>query len=300
MKNLIKYDLYEEENPYDLTKDQVDFLNKHAGDWELNLETGLVDCHTFNCIESDIIDFKGINFGECRASFVCRNNKLKSLEGSPKKVGGGFDCSNNNLSSLEGAPSIIYGNFKCTGNFITSLENGPKDVTGDFNCEDNQIKTLKDSPKIVGGSFNCNKNELISLEGAPNSIFGNFRCSQNKLTTLEKGPKKVTGSFICMHNKLTSLKGLPEKMGELLDCRKNPLKSLEYLPLEIGDIYSDFEESTVEIIRKYNKPGTNYSEILIKIWSQLPDQDKKKLVSGLPNSSFGNTIKTANKFGMNI
>ncbi len=36
-------------------------------------------------------------------------NKLTSLEGAPKEVGGDFVCSKNKLTSLEGAPKEVGG-----------------------------------------------------------------------------------------------------------------------------------------------------------------------------------------------
>jgi hypothetical protein len=45
--------------------------------------------------------------------FYCLDNKLTSLKGAPKQVGGNFDCSENKLTSLAGAPQEVGGDFGC-------------------------------------------------------------------------------------------------------------------------------------------------------------------------------------------
>jgi hypothetical protein len=42
-----------------------------------------------------------LKFGIVSANFYCYNNRLTTLEGSPREVGGNFDCHNNQLTSLE-------------------------------------------------------------------------------------------------------------------------------------------------------------------------------------------------------
>ena len=84
-------------------------------------------------INGDTIDVEGIvdlshgkleklplKFGTVTRNFSCSNNNLTSLEGAPKRVGGGFWCYNNNLTSLKGAPKEVGRFFYCHRNKITS------------------------------------------------------------------------------------------------------------------------------------------------------------------------------------
>ena len=77
--------------------------------------------------------------------FKCR--KLKSLLGSPSKVGKGFYCySCSSLKSLEGAPREVGSCFDCSS------------------CEN--LKTLRGGPEKVGGEvwcWNCKNLMIIGL-----------------------------------------------------------------------------------------------------------------------------------------
>ena len=67
-------------------------------------------------------------------SFYCYNNRLTSLDGSPKTVGGSFYCYNNLLISLAGAPSSVGENFYCYNNpvkFTREQVRAVCDVKGD-------------------------------------------------------------------------------------------------------------------------------------------------------------------------
>ena len=87
-------------------------------------------------------------------------NSLKSLDGSPKKVGRDFYCFNcNSLTSLKGAPKEVGGCFYCLYcRHLTSLKGAPKKVDGDFNCYGCAGKfTIEDVKKIsiVKGKIRC-------------------------------------------------------------------------------------------------------------------------------------------------
>lgn len=75
-----------------------------------------------------------INFG--------RDSYLKSLENSPREIGGNFNVSNAKLQSLKGSPDFIGGNFYCHNNNITSLEYFPKFVGGNVEIFSNPIESL--------------------------------------------------------------------------------------------------------------------------------------------------------------
>jgi hypothetical protein len=72
-------------------------------------------------------------------NFTCFSNRLTSLEGAPKKVGGEFDCFNNKLTSLKGAPQEIGWDFNCSDNDISSLEGAPPSIGGDIDSGGNAI-----------------------------------------------------------------------------------------------------------------------------------------------------------------
>jgi hypothetical protein len=69
--------------------------------------------------------------------FSCANNKLTSLNNSPKTVGGSFYCGHNQLISLKGAPTYVGNNFVCSNNKLTSLDGVPKFVGENFICRFN-------------------------------------------------------------------------------------------------------------------------------------------------------------------
>ena len=137
----------------ELTQEQKKWLDPCIkGTWALNPQTGLVDVDgSFYRMETSITDLRGIKFGNITGDFICCDNYITSLEGSPQKVGGDFNCSHNELTSLEGSPQEVDGFFKCYGNSLTDL---------------------KGAPQKVGGGFICYKNRLTSLEGLPQEITG--------------------------------------------------------------------------------------------------------------------------------
>ena len=85
-----------------------------------------------------------LKFNKVNGYFICSNNKLKSLEGSPKEVNGYFDCHHNRLTSFEFSPRIIRECFYCYNNNIKSFEYFPSFVKNNFYCFDNPIKEVWD------------------------------------------------------------------------------------------------------------------------------------------------------------
>ena len=79
-------------------------------------------------------------------------------------VSGYFICPNNYLTSLKGSPRIIGHNFSCTNNNITSLIDGPDTVGGYYYCNNNNLESLIGSPK-TNERFVCFGNHLKSLDG---------------------------------------------------------------------------------------------------------------------------------------
>jgi hypothetical protein len=110
MRYLRDYRLFESSDG--LTDEQRKFLYSVAHRrWSVNRE-GLVDVKgSFLCDSQGLEDFLGIRFGKVSVGFRCRANQLRTLEGSPRGVGGNFYCYRNPLISLEGAPEVIRGYF---------------------------------------------------------------------------------------------------------------------------------------------------------------------------------------------
>ena len=76
-----------------------------------------------------------VKFGKVTDYFFCSYNKLRSLEGCPKWVGGYFSCDNNNLTSFKGAPKFVGGDFFCQNSKLTSLKGSPNYIGSDFDCD---------------------------------------------------------------------------------------------------------------------------------------------------------------------
>ena len=131
MRYLRDYKLFESRDG--LTDEQRRFLDRIApGRWSVNSE-GLVDIEgTFWCEGEEVEDFLGIRFGKVSVSFSCYDNQLKTLEGSPRKVGEDFGCSENQLRTLEGSPRLVGGGFYCYRNPLISLEGAPEVIGGEF------------------------------------------------------------------------------------------------------------------------------------------------------------------------
>jgi hypothetical protein len=111
MKYIRDYKLFENMNS--LTDEQRKFLDNFTrGTWSVNNE-GLVDIKgSFLCGNEGLEDFLGIRFGKVSGHFYCWGNQLRTLEGSPRKVGEDFNCADNPLISLEGAPEVIKCDFR--------------------------------------------------------------------------------------------------------------------------------------------------------------------------------------------
>ena len=117
MKYLDNYKVFE--NGTNLTQEQIDFLNDCTqGEWKVDPDTGLIDVQgSFDCDGKNLDDFKGLKFGKVSGYFSCNNNNLKTLDGSPREVGGNFWFGGNPLISLEEAPSKV-GDYFVLYNFF--------------------------------------------------------------------------------------------------------------------------------------------------------------------------------------
>jgi hypothetical protein len=124
---------------------------------------GSIDVNGNVSLDSNRLDKLPLRFGRVTGYFLCYDNQLTTLEGSPREVGGDFNCSYNQLTTLEGGPREVGGNFYCHDNQLTTLEGSPREVGGNFNCYDNQLTTLEGGPREVGGDFYCYENTIYSV-----------------------------------------------------------------------------------------------------------------------------------------
>lgn len=142
-----------------------------------------------------------VNFRRVDGDFICADNPITSLEGSPTEVDG-FCCIGTEIKNLVGGPKIVKTNYACNGNQLESLEGSPENVGESFICMDAGLKSLKGGPKTVGGFFDCSWNNLKSFDGAPKKVGGEFSCIHNN-PPITKEQKKLlmstvtAGSFDC-------------------------------------------------------------------------------------------------------
>lgn len=127
----------------------------------------------------DLTEFP-IQFGKVSGNFVCSNNNLTTLKGSPYKVGKDFSCFKNNLTSLEYGPKIVIGSYNCNANLLTTL------------------KGIANNPINI----HCEHNHLTNLFGISKAIKGIINISHNKITTLS-GTQLETEILVCINNPIS-------------------------------------------------------------------------------------------------
>jgi len=99
------------------------------------------------------LEYLPLKFNYVSGNFVCSDNKLKTLEGSPQTVGGYFFCFENELKTLEGSPQTVGGTFNCSYNELITLEGSPQTVNGNFLCFGNELKDLEYFPEVSGNVY---------------------------------------------------------------------------------------------------------------------------------------------------
>ena len=105
-------------------------------------------------------------------------------------VSGHFLCSNNYLTSLKGSPRIIGHNFSCTNNNITSLIDGPDTVGRYYYCNNNNLESLIGSPK-TNERLECFGNPLKSLDGYKGELDLLFCHNKDILVSKFKRKEKI-------------------------------------------------------------------------------------------------------------
>ena len=80
-----------------------------------------------------------LKFGKVSGDFLCHNNKLTSLSGSPREVGGYFICSDNQLESLSGISKYISFGIYCENNKLRDVQGIKDGWRGTFYVEGNPV-----------------------------------------------------------------------------------------------------------------------------------------------------------------
>ena len=104
-----------------------------------------------------------LNFNIVNTFFDCSLNKLTSLKGCPKKVGGDFYCQINDLISLEGSPELINETFDCGYNYLITLTGGPRKVEKNYYCKNNNLINMKGFPENFRGRMNIENNPIYEI-----------------------------------------------------------------------------------------------------------------------------------------
>jgi len=118
---------------------------------------------------------------------------------------GYFDSDNNKLTSLEGSPKRVEYAFRCSNNRLTSLVHSPIYVGSDYVIEGNkQITSLEglENTHIGGDLLVWGCDILYSLEGYPKSL-GDFYCDGTPISPIyRKFIKEPYPDYIKKFNKL--------------------------------------------------------------------------------------------------
>lgn len=200
---------------------------------------------------------KSFIWGTVEGDFVI-GEYTKSLEGSPKVVGGNYICSYSLIPSIKGGPEIVKGNFECIRcKKLTSLEGAPKKVDGDVTIILlEKIKDLQGLPKEVGGNFECSYCILDSFKGCPEIIHGDCVIGENSFSDPTYFPKEVYGNLVW--NQSMEIKNI------YTDVKKDIYLGVNarYNADKKGDeYYGDIPKSKIKSYKEYNNP--NYKPHLV-------------------------------------
>lgn len=109
-----------------------------------------------------------LKFNNVYGDFNISFNKITNLINSPIYVSGHYIANNNKLTSLEGSPKGVDGNFSIYNNDdLKSLKGCPKRVGGDFCANECSLKTIKYISNHIGGDIYLGNNELKSTKYIP-------------------------------------------------------------------------------------------------------------------------------------
>jgi len=105
-----------------------------------NLPDGLVIKDDLDISGLGLIDLPDLSKITVKGNFLCYNNKLVSLAGSPKVVEGHFMCINNQLTKLDGLSEKIGGDLWCEDNPLTSLQKAAERVGNNIYADESILE----------------------------------------------------------------------------------------------------------------------------------------------------------------
>ena len=161
MKYLKLYEDIDYEYQRELSRIMI-LCNKYNIDNYTINDDGSIDVNGSVTVYNKGLDKLIIKFGNVSDSFYCSQNRLTSLEGCPKYVGGVFSCMRNRLTSLEGCPEYVGEFFDCSDNEITSFKGSPDKIHYGFSCSNNKIRSFEGCPSI-NGRFECDGNPIYHI-----------------------------------------------------------------------------------------------------------------------------------------
>ena len=204
-----------------------------------------------------------LKFRNIKGDFTCSFNGLTSLKGGPETVDGYIYVGGNKLTTMEGFPKKV-GGIGCAKNNLTTLKGMPGEIDGSFYCSYNNLTTLEGGPKKVGGIFDCSENELITLEGGPKEVGGHFDCYSNKLTSLKGGPERVYGEIDFSDNPLITLEGFPSHF--------NPDGLVDLSNTTVSEVYDMFNDpKAIELMNDYGLINPDTMEVSYTILEEISE-----------------------------
>lgn len=179
--NFLNFDQFLLENSHNLTKQQVDWLNKYVTDLNNNHLEWSVDSSGKIIVSGNKIFITDPNIEQFPVYFAAMSINDDTV----------FNCDGcTSLKSLIGSPDSVYSFYcrNCTS--LATLKGGPIRVGFNFSCENTGIKNLEYSPTMdEDGIFDCSEcQDLISLKGAPRNIARFFISKCRSLDNLEYCP----------------------------------------------------------------------------------------------------------------
>lgn len=139
----------------------------------------------YRVLKYEIKEQKGILVVDVNDSVDLRRFNLEAIDVQFGRIEGDFDIMGNRLKSLKGCPKIVGGGFYCDSNNLTSLMGGPEVLSGAYSCDNNLLTNLIGAPLIINDNFYATNNCLTSLEGIPIEIYGSLWLAENQIESLE-------------------------------------------------------------------------------------------------------------------
>ena len=126
-------------------------------------EVGAIDVH--NCNLTSLEGFPKIVYPKIFSGgrVDVSGNKLTSLVGLPEELGELVIYNNPGLKTLQGCPKIIRGGFEALWLPITNMIGGPTVIYDDLLLYDTEINSLEGFPKEVGGNIFLGNSPLGSI-----------------------------------------------------------------------------------------------------------------------------------------